>query len=211
MAMASTDWGERTLTQLLGSAARVRVLACLLLPGARPMHVREIERATGLPYSAVQRELKRLEQARLVEAEQIGRARRYQVVSTSPLIPPLRDLVREGVGIIPMLRTSLARDDVELAFVYGSVAKGNDEPDSDIDVMVVGFVDDEELYRAIGAAQRQWAREISVLVYDPDEFRERLSDEGNFVTSVVRGPLIFLKGDADVLRGLAQQAEDSGD
>ncbi|MBU0609549.1 MAG: nucleotidyltransferase domain-containing protein [Armatimonadetes bacterium] len=209
--MASTDWGERTLTQLLGSAARVRVLACLLLPGARPMHVREIERATGLPYSAVQRELKRLEQARLVEAEQIGRARRYQVVSTSPLIPPLRDLVREGVGIIPMLRTSLARDDVELAFVYGSVAKGNDEPDSDIDVMVVGFVDDEELYRAIGAAQRQWAREISVLVYDPDEFRERLSDEGNFVTSVVRGPLIFLKGDADVLRGLAQQAEDSGD
>jgi predicted nucleotidyltransferase len=211
MATLPTSWGERTLTQLLGSAARVRVLACLLLPGARPMYGREIERATGLPCSAVQRELKRLEQARLIEAEQIGTVKRYRVVSASPLIPPLRSLVREGVGIIPMLRASLNRDDVELAFVYGSVAKGEDEPDSDIDVMVVGSVDDTEFYRAIGEVQRQWAREISVLVYDPDEFRERLRDEGNFVTSVVRGPVIFLKGDADVLRGFGQPAADPGD
>lgn len=205
------DWGECTLAQLLGSTARARVLACLLLPGARPMHTREIERECGLHYSAVQRELKLLERAGLVEVEDVGRTRRYHVNTRSPLIVPLRDLVRQAVGVIPMLRQALDRHDIELAFVFGSLASGQDRPDSDVDVMVVGHVDPEALSDLIAEVRGRTGRDITEIVYEPAEFRERLKDDGSFVSSIVRRPLVFLKGDDDALRGLAASAEDKGD
>jgi predicted nucleotidyltransferase len=175
-----------------------------LLPGAKPVHIRELGRNCGLHYSAAQRELKLLENLGLVEAELVGRSKRYHVVAGCPLLPALRDLVRQAVGVVPLLRAAVDCEGVEFAFIYGSVAAGEDLPDSDVDVMIVGEVDDTELSAALDEVARQTGRETTPVTYRPDEFRQGLREGNSFLTSVLRKPKILLKGDEDALQRLGE-------
>ncbi|MEN6549895.1 MAG: nucleotidyltransferase domain-containing protein [Armatimonadia bacterium] len=196
------SWGEAVLGELLGSPTRARLLACLLLPGAKPSHIRELERHCGLPYGPVYRELKRLERLGLVHGERIGNSTVYSAATDSPFLPSLRELVRRAVGIIPLLAEALDREDIAVAFVYGSVAAGQDRPDSDVDLMVIGEADTYVVSDALADVTTQTAREITPVTYQEDEFRRGLSDGNSFLSSVVRKPKIFLKGDEDALRRL---------
>ncbi|MEN6642860.1 MAG: nucleotidyltransferase domain-containing protein [Armatimonadia bacterium] len=197
-------WGEAALDQLLGSPSRARLLACLLLPGARPSHIRELERRCGLPYGPVYRELKRLEKLGVVRGERIGNSTVYSAASDSPLLPGLRELVRRAVGIIPLLMQALDQDNIAAAFVYGSVAAGEDHPGSDVDLMVIGDTDDEAVSEALADVTAQTGLEITPVVYPPQEFRQRLREHNSFVSSVLRKPKIFVRGDEDVLRRLGE-------
>lgn len=196
------DGGREALHRLLGSQARARVLACLLLPGAAPAHLREIARRCGLHHSAARRELKLLESLGLVEAERIGTSLRYHVVAGAPLLEPLRSLVREAVGVVPLLRVALDVDSVKFSFVYGSVAAGEDRPGSDVDVMIIGDMGDAELSEALDGVAKETGREITPVTYRPREFRRALREGNSFVTSVLRKPKIMLKGDEDALQRL---------
>jgi predicted nucleotidyltransferase len=202
MTNSTITWGEQALRQLLGSATRARLLASLLLPGAAPAHIRELERRCGMPYFAVHRELKLLESLGLVAAEKIGNSKRYHVSPDSPLLPGLRDLVRRAVGVIPLLATTLDREDIEVAFVYGSVASGEDRPDSDVDVMVIGGADLFALSDALAEVTKQTGREITPVTYQTQEFQRGLHAGNSFLCSVVRKPKLFLKGDEDALQRL---------
>jgi predicted nucleotidyltransferase len=202
MTTTTTSSGERALAQVVGSTARARLLGCLLLPGATPAHIRELERRCGLPYYAVHRELRRLEGLGLVEVERIGNLKRYRPAAGSPLLAPLRDLVRRTMGVIPLLAAALDREDVVVAFVYGSVATGEDRPDSDVDVMVVGEADLYALAEPLAEMAQETGREIAPVTYRPEEFRAGLREGNAFLSSVVRKPKVFLKGDEDALREL---------
>lgn len=201
MALSLDNTGEQVLAELLGSATRARVLACLLLPGARPVHIRELARECEVHYSAARTELKRLSRLGLVEAERVGNSQVYRLDEGSSLTAPLRDLVRHAVGVIPLLRAALDRDDVQLAFVFGSVAAGSDRPDSDVDVLVVGEIEDLELSAALAAVGKQTGREISMVTYSAEEFAAGLHGGNSFLCSVAKKPVLFLKGDGNALRG----------
>jgi predicted nucleotidyltransferase len=148
----------------------------------------------------VQREAKVLEGLGLIAADRVGNIKLYHVVADAPLVPPLRDLVRRAVGMVPLLRATLDREDVQLAFIYGSVAAGTDRPDSDVDVLIVGMVDDLALSSVLATVEAQTGREITPVIYPPDEFRTGLQQGNSFLASVVRKPKIFVKGDEDALR-----------
>ena len=193
-------WGERALSLLFGSATRAKLLSRLLQPGAKPVHLRELARECGLHVSGLQREAKLLERLGLAESERVGNSKLYQMVDGAPLVDALRDLVRQAVGLVPLLRSALDRKDVEVAFIYGSVAAGNDRPDSDVDLLIVGNVDEMDLSAALGSVAAQTGREITPVFYQAAEFANGLSEGNSFLSSVVRKPKIFLKGDDDALR-----------
>jgi len=180
-----------------------------LLPGATPAHAREIERRSGVPYGQVHRQLQLLQSLGLVTSERIGNLKRYAAANVS-LMPSLRDLVRRTMGVIPLLTEALDRDEVMVAFVFGSGAAQTDYPDSDIDVLVVADVDDDMLLsRLFSEVSHQTGKDINPVMYLRDEFREKLAAGQSFLTAVVTGPKIFLKGDEDDLRGVAAAGSDS--
>ena len=204
-ACTTTDsWGEQALALLLGSGTRAKLLSYLLLPGAKPVPLRELARECGLHISAVQRETKLLERLHLIEADRVGNSKLYHVVGDAPLVPPLRDLVRRAVGVVPLLRVALDREDVQVAFIYGSVAAGTDRPESDVDLFIVGEVDDMALSPILAAIAAQTGREITPVIYQPGEFFEGLQQGNSFLSSVVRKPKIFVKGDEDALRSVGE-------
>ncbi len=204
MTRPQAPWGERALDELLGSDARARLLAWLCETSPMPTHVREIARQTALPYTAVRRELSRLEAIGMLRTDTVGRSKRYHLVEDYPLLPGLREIVRRAVGVLPRLQALLADEPVTVAFIYGSAASGTDHASSDVDLLVIGDVDSLHLSNLCSEAEQNTGREINPVVYRAAEFRQMLHDGSAFLSSVLRGPKIYLKGDASALQQVAE-------
>ncbi|MGD9495737.1 MAG: nucleotidyltransferase family protein [Armatimonadota bacterium] len=165
----------------------------------------KLARTLGLSASAVGTELSRLERLGMLRAEEpIGPARPYRVNERFPLLHGLQSVCLYATGIVAVLRELFAEaEGVGVAAIFGSLARGDDRPDSDVDVLVVGEIDGIELARLAREAWRRTGREVMTLHYSVEELAEKASEAGAFLDRVLSGQLIFVKGDRDGLRRLA--------
>ena len=127
---------------VLFGQTRRRVLAWLLGHADEAFYLRQIVRQTGAAHGAVQRELSALTSAGILQRTVAGRQVYFQANRDSPIFPELRSLLLKTTGAVDVLREALAplADRIVLAFVFGSVARGDLRNDSDIDLLVVGEV-----------------------------------------------------------------------
>ena len=147
---------------------------------------------------AVQRELARLEASGLVTVTRVGKQKHYQANTASPVFQELRSLVLKTVGLADVLRGALApvAKNIHAAFVYGSVAKGEDTASSDIDLMIVsGRLTYADLFEALEAASRQLGRKVTPTIYTPKDMAKRLKEDNVFITRVMAQPKLWLIGD----------------
>jgi len=117
----------------------------------------------------------------------------------------MRSLVAKTVGIHDVLLAALQplERKINLAFVYGSVARSRETQQSDVDLMVVGRVHFADVVERIADAQKTLNREINPTVYTINEFTSKV--RGNFLKTVLGEKKLFLIGDENVLRELGQQ------
>jgi predicted nucleotidyltransferase len=59
---------------------------------------------------------------------------------------------------------------IESAFIYGSFAKGREKAVSDIDLCIIGGIDEDQLIAKINAIEESIKREINYTLYTPEEF-----------------------------------------
>jgi predicted nucleotidyltransferase len=191
---------------LFGRTRRV-LLALLYGHADEAYYLRQIARTTGLGLGAVQRELQRLTAAGIITRSIRGRQVYFQANRECPIFPELKTLVIKTVGIGDVLRSALLPlgDKIRLAFIYGSLARGDERPGSDVDLIVVGEASFEEVVAALGAAQDTLAREVNPTVYSLAEFRAKLAARHHFVLSVMRDKKIFLIGDQRELARLGSR------
>ena len=175
-----------------------RLLGLLLMRPDQDFHVREISRLTGVDAGNAQRALRRMEQAGLLKSSRSGNQVRYKTNRASPIFPELQGILRKTVGLADVLREALeplsAR--IEAAFIFGSVARGEEGPASDIDLMVIGNVSFDEVVVALHPLHERLGREINAVVMKRPEFRRRLK-EGSFVARVMNGEKLMLLGTLD--------------
>lgn len=168
---------------------------------------KEVIAQLGLGSGAVQRELDRLSRAQILERTVDGRQTYFQVNAASPIFEELRGLVRKTFGVAQLLAKALEgiAPRIKLAFLFGSVAKGTEKSESDVDLLVVS--DDitlSDLIPAIRPAEEELGREVNPSMYSAKEFRRKLAEGHNFLTSVVQEPKAFLVGGERELRELAE-------
>jgi predicted nucleotidyltransferase len=190
----------------LFGATRQAVLRLLFGQPGRRFYQREIIRSLCVGSGAVQRELEQLAACGILTRTVEGRQTYFQANDSCPVFDELRGMVRKTFGIADVLRDGLLNlpADVRLAFIYGSVAAGNETGASDVDVMVVGDrLTLDEVVGALGDAQRDLGREVNPSVYRAEEFCRKLAQGHHFLSRVVQGPKIFLIGDENELNGLA--------
>ena len=195
------NMGTNPPTSLLSSAlfgkTRRAVLGLLFNHPDRSFYLREVVRLAGVGQGAAQRELERLVEAGIIRRLARGRQVYFRANDESPIFAELRGIILKTAGLADVLRQALSplRDRVHLAFVYGSLARGEDRSGSDVDICVVGEVTFAEVVAAIGPSQDQLAREINPTVYPPAEFGRKLATGHHFLTSVAKSPKMFLIGD----------------
>ena len=145
-----------------------RVLGVLFGNPGRSFYANEVIGLARSGTGAVQRELARLEAAGLVTASRIGKQKHYQANPVSPVFAELRALVLKTSGLADVLRAALTpiADRVRAAFVYGSIAKGEDTAASDIDLMVVSeSLTYADLFAAMEDASAQLGRKVAPTIY----------------------------------------------
>jgi len=193
-----TTHARRDPAKLLFGADHRRLLGLLFMRAEESFHVREIARLTGVDAGNAHRVLRRFEQAGLVTATRSGNQRHYQANRESPIFAELQGIMRKTSGLADVIRDALEPfgQRIEQAFVFGSVARGEAGPRSDVDLMVVGEVSFAEVVEAVYPLHERLGREVNPIVMDAKEFRTRAKDPG-FVARVLDGPRILLFGTAD--------------
>ena len=167
-------------------------------------YARQISRMTRISPGAVQRELEQLLEAGLITRSQLGNQVFYQSNSASPVFAEIRSLVTKTVGVVASLQAALdpLSEQIRVAFIYGSVARQGETATSDIDLMIIGNVDFDEVVGIASKMQTKLGREINPTTYSPREFRAKISSGNHFLASVLREPKLFLIGTEDDLRKL---------
>ena len=182
----------------LFSDSQARVLRWLFGQPHRSFHLRELRRLTGLGSASLQRELNKLADAGLVRSDRVGNMRKFQANAESPVYGELAALTRKALGIEPSLRGALEglATKLELAFIYGSVAKGTDTAKSDVDVMLVGKnLTLTEALELLVPLEAQLGRKINPTLLTLAEFKRRRAERDSFVNRVLAQPTIPLIGD----------------
>jgi len=171
----------------------------------RELHVSELIRLAGGGSAAVQRELRQFTEAGLLIRTRVGNQVRYRANPNHALYPELRSLVLKTVGLVDVLRESLEGiPGIDVAFVCGSIAKGEDRTDSDIDFVVIGGVSLRKLVGSLAPAQQKLKWEINPTLYRPGEYREKLAARNHFLEQVVKGRKLFVVGEESDLQRLAE-------
>lgn len=195
--------GTDTVTTDLGSAlfgkSRRAVLGLLYARPDEAFYLRQIVRKVQAGQGAVQRELQRLVAAGLLTREARGREVHYRANRACPIFTELHGLVVKTVGLADVLRRALLplQGDITLAAVYGSQAAGTARSGSDVDLLVVGTVEELALHKAVAEAETQLARTVNYTLLTPREFARRRRERGSFVARILTGPTIPILGSPD--------------
>jgi len=194
-----------SLGALLLGRTRLAILALLLEDPERRLYLRQIVRLTGAAQGGVQRELAFLVRAGILSKTREGNLAYFQASRTAPIYEELRGLVRKTAGIPELLRTALAplSPCIERAFIFGSVARGEEGAASDIDLMVIGDVSFFDVVAATSPLQQTLGREINPTLFDSAEYARRLRAKDPFLTRVEKQPRIHLLGGNDDTRSMA--------
>lgn len=193
--MSTTDLEHTAATALFGKTQRA-LLALFFMRPEQSFYLRQIVRMAGIGQGAAQRELARWVKAGLLLRARRGNQVHYQVNTASPVFADLKALAVKTVGVADVLRDALAglAERIVVAFVHGSVARGAEKADSDVDMIVVGDVPFGEVVAALHGTHERIGRELNPTVYPPREFRRKLQAGHHFLTTVMAAPKLFLIG-----------------
>ena len=154
---------HRPLTELLGSPIRIDVLRALSRTRGEALSGRELARRVSASPSQVNEHLGSLEAQGLVRSQTIGRVHAWSLSTEHALAAPLQHLFEAEPAIFDQLRARLEAVlrplPIERAILFGSVVRGDDRPESDIDLFVEtrGKAEKEEVADALGRASQEFA------------------------------------------------------
>ena len=195
------------ISEILFGAYRRKVLALLLLRPDEALHVREISRLAGVPAGSLHRELKLLAQAGLLSRETMGNHVRYRANRDCPVFQELASIFRKTSGMADVVRDALLPlgGNVEVAFIFGSVALGKETVASDVDLFVIGSASFVAVVQTVSPIHERLGREVNPVVMTAEVFRKKLQEQDHFIRTVIEQPKIFVVGD---IHDLGQLAED---
>lgn len=187
------------LAELLSSRVKAEIFRLLFGLAPREMHVREIERQSGLADATVRQELQRLLRLGVIEVRPDGNRTYYRANRQHPLYADIRNLTLKSNGFVSALRERLAAPEIKLAFIFGSIAAGTEKAESDIDLFVIGSLGLRKLSRLLSGLEAQLGREINPHIFTVEDFKQRRQTREHFVSNVMAAPKLFVIGNEDEL------------
>jgi predicted nucleotidyltransferase len=197
------DMGTRnqvdSIASLIFPRTRLNILTLIYLHSKAEFYLREIIRLVNAGRGAVERELANLVEAGIITREKRGNHVYFSANRLCPIYGELKSMIVKTAGIADVLKSALKPlgGGIELAFIYGSYAKGTDRSSSDVDLMVVGDVSHRDVVKAMSGAQEKIGREINPTVFSINEFRGRIRKKDTFLRRVMSSQRIMLIGEED--------------
>jgi hypothetical protein len=178
---------------------RSRITAAVLARvyiGDGEYSVAELARAAKTDTGTMAREVRRLESAGVIRSRMVGRTKLARADREAPFYRPLRELVTITLGPADVLGEELGGlDGVSAAAIFGSwaarVAGEAGQSPVDIDLLVIGRPDRDDLHEAVGRACMRLGRDVNTVVLSPDRWN---SNDDPFITELRARPMAALSG-----------------
>jgi DNA-binding transcriptional ArsR family regulator len=184
-----------SLLPILRSQQQGEILALLLGDPDLELSLTEIAARTGAPHPSVYREIQRAEQAGLVTSRKIGNTRLVRANTASPYYRGLAEVLTRAFGV-PAVLAKVLHDvsGITAAYIYGSWAARHEgqtgqRPVGDIDALILGEPDRDQLYAALSSAEQRLARPVQATIRDRDWLE---SGSGAFHDTITSRPLVRL-------------------
>lgn len=183
------------MTLFTGSKLRSKLLSCFFTNPEKSLYVRELGVILNEDPGNLSRELRKLEREGIFISHTKGSVKFYSVNKEHPLFDDLKNIIFKTAGVEGSLRQLVSEyAGIELAFIYGSYAKGKEKENSDIDIVVVGSFSRDEFTRKLRVLESRFNREANFNSYTKAEFRKDSEKNGGFLNMVTKGKIILLKG-----------------
>lgn len=189
------------LLDALFPRVRQNILTATLLHPDRSWYLSDLADHIGVTPSTLQRELASLVGAGILVRRPEGRRVYFRADPRCPVLNELAGLLRKTAGLADPLRSMLENlgKSVDWAFVYGSVARGEERSGSDVDLLVIGGLGLADLAEPLRGIEKTLGRSVNPTVYGRDEFEQKLANGDHFLAAVMSGPKLMLCGDEDEL------------
>lgn len=174
------------------------VLASTMMSPGRWWYLSDLARHLNRRPSTLQKPLSALVESGILRRRLDGNRVYFQPDPDCPFYDELRSLVAKTVGLVDVLRELLEPFETKIAFafVYGSIARGEEFSESDIDLMVIGQVTRFELAKILRQAQQRLARPVNVSLYTAPEFAKKVASHEHFISAVLEDKKLFVVGNA---------------
>lgn len=180
------------LAGIITSKATRKILGLLFSNPKDRYYIRQLERLTGLQVNAVRQGLKKLESSGFLLSKEEGNVKYFWLNTKNPIYEEMKSIMFKTQIIGDHLRDLFGKaPDIAVAFIYGSVAKEEENILSDIDLMVIGAIDAQKLHSKISKIEDKINRTINYTLIGKDEYKAKKTD---FIKRVLKGKKIFLIG-----------------
>jgi predicted nucleotidyltransferase len=186
-----------TIGDALFTKTQQRVLGLLYGKPEQSFYTNEIVRLADMGRGTVRRELARLLSAGLLIVSREGNQHHYRSNPENPVYQELLAIVRKTFGVADVIQAGLAPvvDQIDLAFIYGSVAKGEDTATSDIDLLVVSdSLAYADLMTVLADAEKSLGRPVNPSIYTAAQIKSKLEQKNSFLTRLIEQPKLWVKG-----------------
>lgn len=181
-----------SLVDFMFSKRQQKMLGALILHPDRQYNTNELISIGGPGVGAGRNVLHAMEGSGILRRSQRANQVLYSINTQNPIYPDLRSICIKTFGMADVVAEALEpfRDSIKLAFLFGSMVKGSDRADSDIDLMVVGDLDYFELGTVIGSLQDTLGRHVDLNLHTPDEWEALAEDR--VIADIMKGEKIVV-------------------
>jgi len=190
--MTTTTIGDALFTK-----TQQRVLGLLYGKPQQSFYTNEIVRWADMGRGTISRELNRLVSAGMLVVRYEGNQHYYSANPDNPVYNELVNIVRKTFGIADVIREGLipVYEQIDLAFIYGSIAKKEETASSDIDLLVItDSLAYTDLMTVLSDVESSLARPINPSIYTVAQIKDKLQQKNAFLTRVMEQPKLWVKG-----------------
>lgn len=183
---------------------RAELLRLFFTNPDKKFYMHEIGRILGKKPGIFQRTLNNMVAEGILENYYHAHARYFKVNKHYTLYKELKSIVFKTVGIIGTLRDVLLHiTGIIYAFIYGSFAKGKESFLSDIDIIIIGNPDSDELVKKIDKLEERLLREINYKLYTLKSFKNDIKKKNPFIVEILNSKKVMLIGEKDELQKIS--------
>lgn len=188
-----------TVLDALFSKTKQAILSKLLINHKKWWYHRNLAKNLSTSPSSLQRDLALFCKIGILLKKSDGNRVYYKANPDLPIFKELQSVMIKTSGLRDHVFNILIgyKKKIFAAFIYGSVARGEEVATSDIDLMIIGDVLLEDLVKKIRKVEKQIDREINPTLYSLSEFQEKVKSQNYFIVEVLKNKKIMLMGNID--------------
>ena len=193
-------FNQSNIGAVLFTKTQQRVLGILYGQVERSFYLNQLVRLADMGKGTIRRELEKLTTVGILTTTKLGNQTHYQANRDNPIFSELHSIVKKTFGIVGVLSDALQEilPQVDFAFVYGSVAKGSENVNSDIDLMLVtSDLSYSELLEKLEPAEKILGRKINPTIYNKHELLDRIVNKQSFISRILSQNMLWLHGESE--------------